>query len=88
MNEYPQLKSIMETEKELNAKIIDITMRIHKEFPELSKYLNEMPITIPTDENPEINATILNNYYESLFKFLASYKIEMAEKEALKKQKT
>ena len=78
----------METEKELNAKIIEVTMQIQKEFPELSKYLNEMPITIPTDENPEINASILNNYYQSLFKFLSSYKFEMAEKEALKNQKT
>ena len=78
----------METEKELNAKIIEVTMQIQKEFPELSKYLNEMPITIPTDENPEINASILNSYYQSLCKFLASYKFEMAEKEALKNQKT
>ena len=75
----------METEIELNKKIIAITIRIQKEFPELSKYLNEMPITIPTDENPEINASILNNYYQSLFKFIASYKLEMAEKAALKK---
>ncbi len=77
----------METEIDLNTKIIAITMRIQKEFPELSNYLNEMPITIPVDKNPEVNAEILNNYYESLFKFLASYKLEMAEKEALKKPK-
>ena len=85
MIDLTQEKSLMETEIELNKKIIAITLRIQKEFPELSHYLNEMPITIPIDENPEINASILNNYYESLFKFLDSYKLEIAEKTALKK---
>ncbi len=74
-----------ESELDLNNKIIAITMRIQKEFPELSNYLNEMPVTIPIENNPEITTEILNNYYESLFKFLSSYKQEMAEKEALKK---
>ncbi len=77
--------SIMESQANLNQKIIAITLRIQREFPELSKYLNEMPVTIPTENNPEINAETLNNYYESLFKFLASYKQEMEEKEVLKK---
>lgn len=75
-----------ENETDLNNKIIAITMRIQKEFPELSGYLNEMPITIPIENNPKITTEILNNYYESLFKFLTSYRQEMAEKEALKKQ--
>lgn len=75
----------MDNEIDLNNKIIAITMRIQKEFPELSKYLNEMPITIPVDDNPKINADILNNYYESLFEFLSSYKLKTAEKAALNK---
>ena len=70
----------MESETELNAKIMAITMQIQNEFPELSKYLNEMPVTIPTEENPEINTAILNNYYESLFRMLTTYKLEMTEK--------
>ena len=74
----------MESETELNVKIIAITMQIQNEFPELSKYLNEMPVTIPTEENPEINTTILNNYYESLLRMLTTYKLEMTEKETLK----
>lgn len=74
----------METEKELNAKIIDVTMQIQKEFPELSKYLNEMPITIPTDKNPEISSSILKIYYESLLRLLTSYRLEIAQKKLLK----
>ncbi len=72
----------MEKDIDLNKKIIAITMRIQKEFPELSKYLNEMPVTIPIDQSPEIDAKKLNNYYESLFKFLKSYKLEMTTKTA------
>lgn len=73
-------------ETDLNNKIVAITMRIQKEFPELSGYLNEMPVTIPIENNPEITSEILNKYYESLFTFLSSYRKEMAEKEAVKKQ--
>ena len=80
-----QINPIVESEADLNSKIVAITMRIQKEFPELSTYLNEMPITIPVVNSPEITTEILNNYYESLFKLLATYKLEIAQKEALKK---
>ena len=33
---------------------------------ELSKFLDEMPVTIPDEENSEINIKILQKYYESL----------------------
>ncbi len=56
----------MKTEKELNAKILALTMKIHNEHPELSKFLEEMPITIPDENNPEINTKILTDYHESL----------------------
>lgn len=44
----------METEKELNAKILMKTMTIQKKYPELSKYLEEMPVTIPNKAHPNI----------------------------------
>jgi hypothetical protein len=56
----------MKTEKELNAKILSLTMKIQAQRPELSKYLEEMPITIPADSNPEITNKILKEYIESL----------------------
>ena len=77
----------MESETELNEKIMAITMQIQNEFPELSKYLNEMPVTIPTEENPEINTKVLNNYYESLLRMLTTYKLEMTEKVTIKNSK-
>jgi len=56
----------MKTEKELNEKIMSLTMKIRKNRPELIKYLDEMPITIPNESDPEINHKILKDYIESL----------------------
>jgi len=56
----------METEKELNRKILELTMQIQEKHPELSKFLEEMPVTIPNKEKPEINIKNLKEYYDSL----------------------
>ena len=66
----------MKTEKELNDAILTITMRIRNEYPELMKYLSELPVTIPDVENPEINCNVLTEYYESLENILTKYIIE------------
>ncbi len=66
----------METEKEINAKILKVTMVIHENYPELSKYLNEMPITIPIDSRPEVNVKNLQKYYETLVEIFRNYVAE------------
>ncbi|MFV8345792.1 hypothetical protein [Flavobacterium sp. ZB4P13] len=63
----------MKTEKELNEAILKITMKIRNDYPELSKYLSEMPVTIPDISNPEINSKTLTDYYESLENMLKKY---------------
>ncbi len=63
----------METKKDINNKIMSITMKIQDEFPELSKYIAEMPITIPNIEDPAINIDSLNEYYNSLNDLLSKY---------------
>ena len=63
----------MKTEKEINDAILKITMKIRKDYPELSKYLSEMPVTIPEISNPEINIKTLSDYYESLENILKKY---------------
>ncbi len=63
----------METEVKLNAAILKITTLIQTECPELMKYLNEMPITIPDVNNPKINIAILKEYYDSLVDLLRKY---------------
>jgi hypothetical protein len=63
----------LESEKELNVKILDITMIIQEKYPELSKYLGEMPVTIPDKKSPEINDKNLREYYDSLTSILENY---------------
>ncbi len=63
----------MESEKELNFKILEITMTIQEKYPELSEYLGEMPVTIPDTESPEINVENLSAYFDSLTSLLENY---------------
>lgn len=63
----------MKTINELNKAILDITMTIYKDFPELVKYLSELPVTIPDVSSPEINIKILKDYYESLSNIIKNY---------------
>lgn len=63
----------MKNEKELNDDILKITMKIKGQFPELSKYILEMPVTIPDIANPKINIKILTDYYNSLDAILKNY---------------
>ena len=63
----------METEKEINDKILAITMEIQSKHPELLKFLDEVPVTIPTESSPEINRKVSNDYYDSLRNILKKY---------------
>ncbi|MEK6614983.1 MAG: hypothetical protein AABZ32_02560 [Bacteroidota bacterium] len=60
------IETHIETEKELNAKILKITMKIKDQYPELSKYIEEMSVTIPDEKYPEITLKNLKAYYDSL----------------------
>jgi len=61
---------------DLNSKILKITMTIKDNYPELSKYLDEMPITIPSEKDPEVTLNLLKEYYETLHSILNKYKME------------
>jgi hypothetical protein len=63
----------MENEEEINAKILKITMTIQDKYPELSKFLTEMPVSIPNKVHPQINLKNLNDYYLSLEVLLNKY---------------
>lgn len=63
----------METEEMINAKIFKIIALIQTRHPELSKYLNELPVTIPVEDHPKINIKILKEYYESLEDILKNF---------------
>ncbi|MBW6492317.1 MAG: hypothetical protein K0B15_14130 [Lentimicrobium sp.] len=50
--------------KDLNSKIMGITLTISDQYPELSEFLEEMPATIPNENNPEMSLSHLLAYYE------------------------
>ncbi|UFH45562.1 hypothetical protein LNP27_10495 [Flavobacterium galactosidilyticum] len=63
----------MKSVNELNKAILDITMKIYNEYPELAKYLSELPVTIPDTSKPEINIKILQDYHETLSNIVKKY---------------
>jgi hypothetical protein len=62
-------------EKELNSKILEVTMKIRYHYPELSKYLDEIPVTISSEKDRQITLSHLKEYYDSLSSILNKYKL-------------
>jgi hypothetical protein len=63
----------MEKEKKLNEQILEITLRIRDQYPELSKYIEEMPVTVPDEKHPEVTLKSLQSYYDSLRSVVDKY---------------
>jgi hypothetical protein len=63
----------MKTANEISKDIIATTLEIQKDYPELSKYILEMPVTIPNVANPEITTDNLKDYSESLNALVTKY---------------
>jgi hypothetical protein len=66
----------METENEINEDIIKTALCIQDNFPELSKFIAEMPVTIPNEARPEITAQNLQEYSNSLTELVTKYSNE------------
>ena len=63
----------MKTKIELEQDIIDMTVHITRKFPELSKYIQEMPVFIVEDDDEIINNRNLKEYYDSLVTMVDQY---------------
>ena len=63
----------METVKKLNESILKTTMMINEKYPELAKYITEMPVTNPDEDDPEITTKNLKEYLDSLDNLLKKY---------------
>ena len=63
----------MKTAEQLNDAILKITMKIQEKFPELNKYITEMPVTIPDTDDPEVTTKKLQEYYDSLKALVNKY---------------
>jgi hypothetical protein len=56
----------MDNIHEWNEKIMALIEKLKNDHPELIKFIDEMPMTIPDKTDPKINITILKEYYLSL----------------------
>jgi hypothetical protein len=65
-------------ERELNLKIMQVTTEIKDHYPELIKFLDEMPVTVPDEKDMEITLKNLKSYYDSLNSILNNYITEQA----------
>ena len=61
------------SKKEINHSIIKITKMIHDKFPELTKYIEEMPSKLVTYDTIEISIAQLEEYLNALAIFYNRY---------------
>lgn len=64
----------MKISSKMLAEISNITRRIETDYPELYKYLDENPLTIPNEANPNVDDASLKEYLETLKSMLKKYK--------------
>jgi len=67
-------------ETDLNLRIIEITTRIKDHYPQLTKFLEEMPIAVTDETNVEVTLRNLKSYYDSLNTMLNKYISEQPDK--------
>lgn len=63
------MKRIQQLTKEIN----ELTFKIEQEYPELYRYLDENPITIPCCDHPEVNTKNFSDYLDSLRSLLKTH---------------
>ncbi|MEN2283421.1 hypothetical protein AAGF08_14845 [Algoriphagus sp. SE2] len=63
----------MKTKEQLERDIINITMKIHTEFPELSKYISEIPEPDYDTGAGQLSSWKFKEYYNSLVEIVNEY---------------
>lgn len=63
----------MESQNDLNDNIRLTTLKIQEEYPELIKYMNEIPRKFLSSTKKEINNKELKDYLDSLNNLLETY---------------
>jgi hypothetical protein len=69
---FPKIR-FMKSELEINKDIINIMAVIEEKYPELLKYISEMPVKIGEEVDEATNIISLSEYYESLETLLNNY---------------
>lgn len=57
----------------LNQHIVAITSAIQEQYPELMKYLDEMPLPIPSNQANKMSQQDFKDYLDSLKKIVEHY---------------
>lgn len=60
----------MNNEQNLLTVISQLTKTIETNYPEIYQFLDESPVTIPSESNPSIDKKILQDYLDSLKQLL------------------
>ncbi len=56
--------------QKLSQEIVEITLKIEQEYPELYQYLDETPVTIPNSGTSEMSTKNFSDYLDSLRQLL------------------
>jgi hypothetical protein len=76
----------MKNQEELLKDIVSITMKIQRDYPELSKYLNETPVKYSKDDDSAIDIKSLEDYYKSLCELILEYSSEHSKNDQPEKE--
>lgn len=60
----------MKKMRSLMNEITQLTLEIETNYPELYKYLEENPLTIPATKSPTVDHKVMSDYLESLKELL------------------
>ncbi len=63
----------MKTETDWDKDILRVTLEIQQKYPELVKYINEIPVKLTEKDSKEINIKNLKEYYNSLVNVIDKY---------------
>ena len=68
----------MELSRSILSEITQITREIEDNYPELEKYLDERPITLPNENDPnaKVDDKALSEYLKGLKEMVSKYKQE------------
>lgn len=66
----------MKSQNDLNEEILAITVKIKTEFPELIRYLNEMPENFLSIDHKGVYNKELKDYLDSLNQLIEAYSKE------------
>ncbi|WP_158841025.1 hypothetical protein [Polaribacter sp. L3A8] len=60
--------------EEINKEIFELQKEIQEKYPELMKYLTEMPDTLPVEGSVKVDSNALLKYLNSLKEMVLNYK--------------